>query len=83
MLKFLKIQTQQTFFLVKMSGRHLSSPPSEDVFKMSTRPLGHEEYIFLGHTSSEDVLKTFSGDFLKMSLRRLDQGKYIRLTPTS
>ena len=68
--------SQQTFILMKMSWRCLSSSSSEDVFrrrlqKTSSRRLDQDEYVRLSLTSSEDVFKTSS--------RRLGQDQYIRL----
>ena len=43
---------------MKTSWRFLSSSPSEDVLKTSSRRLDQDEYICLSHASSEDVFKT-------------------------
>ena len=50
------VSSQQTSVFMKMSWTRLSSPSSEDVFKMSSRRFYQDEYIRLTQTSSEDVL---------------------------
>ena len=52
----------------------LSLTSSEDVFKTSSRRLGEDQYIRLGHTSSrrlQDVFKTSSRRLAKTSSRHL------------
>ena len=52
----------------------LTLKSSEDVFKMSSRCLGRDQYIRLGHTSSrrlQDVLQKRLQDIFKTSSRRL------------
>ena len=62
-MKRIKVVAQQTFNLMKTSWKRLSSLPSEDVFKTSSRLLDQDEYICLSHKSSEDVFKTSSRHF--------------------
>ena len=67
----------------------LSLTSSEDVFKTSSRRLGQDQYIRLGHMSSrrlQDVFKTSSRPLqgvFKTSSRRLDQDEYVCLSLTS
>ena len=65
-------KTHQTFVLMKT--RRVSPSSSEDVFKSSSRRLGQDQYLRLGHTSSrrhEDVFKTSFKNVFKTSSRRL------------
>ena len=82
--------------VLKTSWRRLSSLSSEDVliktnmsvlvFKASSRRLGQDQYIRLGHTSSrrfQDVLPRCLQDFFKTSCKNVFKTSSRRLAKTS